>query len=278
MSQINAYNSHPGSVIWTPKVEEEVDAKFIQRVISEVTTNCAIPFPLQAERISQEVVNAAQWFFENVDQSLEERAFVIKKEDICRKSVMNKTIQLPPQIMGVFGCFKLQQNLKYSAMGDFSIERMVMSSYSMFGGAGIIGGGLGLTGGTGYTLPDVVMSLYEIDTFDQTLNPPLSYNFNNYSSKLVILGDLGYSDVLIQCMVRCRIQDLYNSYYFFRLVTAFCMRDLATILGSWQFKYPGQVELNFDQFRDRAGEEIDEIKEWAERNRTAAYFFQPNTV
>lgn len=277
MAQYNV-PKHAGSKIWTPEIEEEVDYQFIQRVQNEVTQSCALPFAVPAERIPEYIVQAAQWFWANVDQSVEERAYAIKKEDICKGNVINKIIQLPPQIMGVFGCYRLQEQLKYAAMGDFSIERMMLSSYSMFGGAGIIGGGLGLTGGTGYTLSDVMMSLYEIDTFDQMLNPPLTYNFNEYSSKLVLLGDVGYSDILVQCMVRCRIQDLYNSYYFFRLVVCFCKRALNNIVGIWDFKYPGNVTLNIDKLVDQANDEIEEIKEWAERNRTCDYFFQPNQV
>lgn len=269
---------HAGSAIWTPEVEDEVDYQFITRVQKEVTQSCALPFVVPADRIPEYIVQAAQWFWDNVDMAVEERAYAIRNSDICKKNPLNKIIQLPPQIKGVFGCFKLQETLKYAAMGDFSIERMMLSSYSMFGGAGIIGGGLGLTGGTGYTLSDVVMSLYEIDTFDQTLNPPLTFNFNEYSSKLVLLGDLSYSDLLIQCMVRCRIQDLYNSYYFFRLVVCFCKRALNTIMGIWDFKYPGNVTLNVDKLVDQADTEYDEIKEWAERNRATTYFFMPGQV
>ena len=125
-------------------------------------------------------------------------------------------MQLPQQILGVHGVYKIQKNLKYGAMGDFSLETMMMSSYRMFGGAGSIGGGMMGMGGSGYSLSDMMVSMYEVDTFNQTLNSPLTYNYNTYSSKLVLLGDLGYSDLLISCMVRCRIQDLYNNYYFFR--------------------------------------------------------------
>lgn len=259
-------------------LEDEIDMAFFKRVQEEVTQSCALPFAVPIERIPEFVRQAAQWFWENVDFAQEERAYVILNRDICQCSKLNKIIKLPPQIYSVFGVHKLQQDLKYGTMGDFSIERMLMSSYSMFGGAGIIGGGLGLTGGTGYTLSDVMMSMYEIDTFDQFLNPPLSYNFNTYSSKLVLLGDLGYSDLIIQCYVRCKIQDLYNSYYFFRYCVCLCKRALATIYGSFEFKLPGGVTINYSTFSDTASDEINEIKEWAENNRSIDYFFLPGQL
>ena len=263
---------------WSPEVEDSIDMAFMTRVQNEVTQSCALPFAVPLERIPDIIRQAAQWFWEQVDMSVEERYYIIKNSEICRGSALNKTVQLPPQIVGVFGVHKVQEDLKYGAMGDFSIERMMMSSYSMFGGAGIIGGGLGVTGGTGYSLSDVMVSMLEVDTYDQFLNPPVSFNYNPYSSKLVLLGDVGYSDILIQCWVRCRIQDLYNSYYFFRLCVCFCKRALGVVYGSFEFKLPGGVQINYDQFNSAANDEIEEIKEWAQNNRAADYFFMPGQV
>ena len=271
-------NNTTGRQGLTPEQEDAIDNEFILRIQKEVTQSCALPFAVPLERIPEYILQAAQWFWEQVDMAMEERYYVIKNSDICRGNVINKIVQLPPQISGVFGVHKVQEDLKYGAMGDFSIERMMMSSYSMFGGAGIIGGGLGLTGGTGYSLSDVMMSMFEIDTYDQFLNPPVSFNYNPYSSKLVLLGDIGYSDILIQCWVRCRIQDLYSSYYFFRLCVCFCKRALSTIYGTFSFKLPGGVEINYDKFSSDAQDEFEEIKEWAKDNRVADYFFMPGQV
>lgn len=263
--------------MWTHQFEEELDNMFIQRVQAEVTQSCALPFAVPTERIPEFILQGSQWFWENVDMAVEQRNYVIRNSDICKGNRLNKIIQLPQQISAVYGVHKLQEDLRYGTMGDFSLERMMMSSYSMFGGAGIIGGGMGLTGGTGYSLPDVMMSLYEVDTFDQFLNPPLSYSYNPYSGKLNILGDLGWSDLIIQCFKRCRIQDLYNSYYFFRLVVCFCKRALSTIYGSFEFKLPGGVTINYDMHKSDAQDEIEQIKEWAENNRATDYFMMPKT-
>lgn len=270
MSNCNNNNSN-----W----EDEVDLQFIKRVQAEVTQSCALPFALPIERIPEFCLQAAQYFWENDDYSVEERFYLVKNSEICKGNKLNKIVQLPQQIMGVHGVYKLQQSLKYGAMGDFSLERMMLSTYSMFGGAGSIGGGMGIiNGNSGYSLSDMVVSMYEIDTFKQNLNAPLSYNFNHYSSKLVLLGDLGYSDILITCMVRCRIQDLYNNYYFFRMVVALCKKALSTIYGMYEFKLPGGVTINYSNLTDQAEKDIDDIKEWIEKNRAADYFFMPNAL
>lgn len=261
------------------KFEEELDYQFIQRVVNEVTQSCALPFAVPANRVPEYIIQAAQWFWENVDFACEERLYLLKNSDICKEGKLNKILQLPQFVMGIHGCYKVQERMKYGTMGDFSLERMLMSSYSMFGGAGTVAGGFnGMTGMAGYTLNDVVMSMYEVDTFNQYLNPPLSYSFNQYSSKLNIMGDLGYSDVLINCMIRCRIQDLYNNYYFFRFVVSLCKKALNTIYGMFEFKLPGGVTINYNNLADQASNDIDEIKEWAEKNRSCDYIFMPNTL
>lgn len=271
-------NITTGKPVWTAEFENEIDYQFIQRVQSEVTQSCALPFALPADRITANIINAARWFWQNSDFACEERYYFIKNSDICKGNIMNKIVQLPEQIIGVHGVYRVDQGLRYGAMGDFSLERMMLSTYSMFGGVGTVGGGF-VNGTTqGYTLPDVVMSMYEVDTFDQYLNPTLTYNYNQFSHKLVLLGDLGNSDILICCSVRCRIQDLYNDYYFFRAVVAMCKRNLGSIYGMYEFKLPGGVTINYSKLDEQAQDELDDIKEYFENNRAVDYFFMPNTL
>ena len=259
------------------KIQDEIDFQFITRVQQEVTQSCALPFALPVERIPEFILQAAQYFWQNCDFAVEERHYFVKNSDICKCSKLNKIVQLPQQIVGVHGVYKVQSALKYGAMGDFSIERMMMSSYSMFGGAGTVGGGMSI-GGLGYSLSDVIVGMYEVDTFNQYLNAPLTYNYNPYSSKLVLLGDLGYSDLLLATMQRCKIQDLYNNYYFFRYVVCLCKRALGTIYGMYEFTLPGGVTINHANLADQASEEMDKIDEWIQNNRACDYFFMPNTL
>lgn len=259
---------------WTQPIEDEIDAMFIQAVQREVTQSCALPFAVPAQRIPDMIIRAARWYWANVDDACEERNYMIRNVDICKVNPLNKTIKLPEQIQSITGVHKLQQALRYGLAGDFSLERMLMSSYSMFGtGAGAIGGGMTLNQGQGYTLSDMTMALYEISTFDQMLNPPLTYKYNKNSHVLNITGDLGRSDLVIQTFTRCRIQDLYNDPYFIRLVVCYCKQALSSIYGSFEFKLPGGVQINYSMHADDAQSEIEEIKEYFENNKVCDYFF-----
>ena len=261
------------------KWQDEVDMNFIQRVQASVTQSCALPFAVPLERIPAFILQAAEWFWLNCDWCSEERMYVIKNDEFC-KGGMNKIVTLPNRIIGVHGVYRVQSQMRYGAMGDFSLERMIMSSYSQFGGVGSIGGGViqGSPGMAGYSLTDVVSSLYEVDTFNQVLNAPLTYDYNIFSHKLVILGDLKWQDVLINCYVRTKIQDLYNNIYFFRFVVCLTKQALSTIYGTFEFKLPGGVTINYSSFSDAAEKELEEIKEWVQSHNGVAYFFQPGTL
>lgn len=260
--------------------QDEVDMYFIQRVQSEVTQSCALPFALPLERIPEFIRQAAQWFWLNSDWCSEQRLYLLKNTDICKCDKLNKHVTLPPQIIGVHGVYRSSSQMKYGTLGDFSLERMMMTSYSANGGVGSIGGGYGngMTGNAGYALTDVVVAMYEVDQYNQTLNAPLTYDYNIFSHNLVLLGDLTHQDLLINCYVRCKVQDLYNNHYFFRYVVCLAKRALSAIYGRFEFKLPGGVQINYSGLEDEAKEELDEIKEWVENHNGVGYFFQPNTL
>ena len=253
---------------------EEIDIAFLQRVLNEVQVSCALPMQIPIQSVVAYVRQAAEWFWEMDNDSLEERSYFIKNSDICKKDKLNKIIKLPPQIMSVHGVFKTDN--KYGGvMGDFSLERIMMSNYTFSYGSGA--GGSLYAGTTNWSMSDVVSNLYELSTFDELLNTPLTYNFNRFSHKLVLLGDLGYSDLVINVMKRCHIHDLYNNYWFFRYVVCLVKRGLSTIYGTLEFKLPGGVTINYSKFSEEASSEMDKIEEHLKANYGADFFFMSNT-
>ena len=256
--------------------EDQVDYQFIQRIIQELTQSCALPLPIPASAIPPLIIQAAQYMWQNCDFCLEERYFAVKNKDFKRQC-HNTIVKLPPQVMSVFGVYKVNPNYYYGAMGDFSLERMVINNTVLASGAG---GSLSDTYGmgTGYNLTDMMAGLYEISTFKSMFDVPLTYNYNEFSNDLVILGDLGPSDIVLQTFIRCKIQDLYKNYYFFRLCVCFGLRSMATIMGAFEFKMPGGTVINYSTFRDMANEELQQIQEWIQKNHSADYFFNNNTV
>lgn len=185
--------------------------------------------------------------------------------------------KLPPQILSVNGLYKATDSWSYGVMGDFSLERMILNNSAIASG---VGGSLSdvYGSGGGYTLTDVTAALYELDTFDYIFNTPITYNYNTYSNDLVVLGAIGHSDLMLNVYKRLKIQDLYKNYYFFRYCVCLGLRSMATILGTFEFKLPGGVTLNYSIWRDMANEEMQKIDEWIQKNHSADYFINTNTI
>ena len=258
------------------KLEDQADYMFIQRVIRELISSCSLNVPIPPANIPPFIIQAAQWFWQNCDYSNEERYYCVKNCDFQRCGP-NTTVKLPSQIISVFGVNKLNDSFNYGVLGDFSLERMILNNSALANG---MGGTLTdvFGSGTGYSLTDVTAALYEVQTYKAIFDVPLTFNYNEFSNELVILGDLGYSDVLLQTFKRLKIQDMYKNYYFFRLVVAFCLRSMGTIMGTVEFKLPGGATINYDRFNTLADTYQQEVEEWVNKQHTADYFLNSNSI
>lgn len=258
------------------QIEDQIDYQFIQRIIQELTQSCALNLPIPASAIPPLIQQAAQFFWENSDQAIEERYYCLPNSEIKRCGP-NNIVKLPEQIISVFGVYKTTEQYSFGTMGDFSLERIVMNNSAMAAG---LGGNMqtAFGGGSGYNLTDVTAALYEISTYQALFDAPLTFNFNEFSKELVILGALGDSDLVLQVFKRCKIQDLYKSYYFFRYCVCLGLRSMATIMGTFEYKLPGGVTLNYSVWREQAQSEMQEIAEWINKNHSSDYFFMTNTI
>jgi len=256
--------------------EDQMDYQFIQRIVQELTQSCALPLPVPAAAIPPLIWQAASYFWENYDGAIEERYYCIKNSDI-NKCGPNLIIKLPQRIISVFGVYKTSENFQYAVMGDFSLERMLLNNSALaFGAGGTLSDVFG--SGTGYNLTDVMGALYEVQTYKAVFESPLTFNYNAYSNDLVILGALGHSNVILQTFLRCKIQDLYKLHYFFRYCVCLGKKSMATILGTFEYKMPGNITINYSRFEDSADAEMDKIDEWCNKQHSADYFFNTNTI
>ena len=256
--------------------EDQIDYMFVQRIIQELTQSCALNLPIPASAIPPLIVQAAQFFWANDDRAVEERWYCLPNREF-NKCGPNAVAKLPKQIISVFGVYKTTNSFMYDALGDFSLERMIINNSALAAGAGGTLSDVYGTG-TGYTLTDVTAALYEVQTYKALFEVPLTFNYNEFSNELVIMGALGCSDLILQTWQRCKIQDLYNDYYFFRYCVCLGLRAMGTIMGTFEFKLPGGVTINASQFADRANEEMGTIAEWLKNNQAASYFFNSNSI
>ena len=258
------------------KIEDQVDYNFIQRVTQELTQSCALPIPIPAAAIPPLILQAAQHFWENDDQSIEERWFCLPHSEF-ENCGANNIAKLPPQIISVNAVYKTTDSFNYGVMGDFSLERMILNNSALANGSG---GSLSdvFGSGTGYNLTDITAALYEVQTYKFMFDTPLTYNYNPFSNDLVILGALGHSDLMLNVYKRLKLQDLYKSFYFFRYCVCLGLRSMATIIGTFDFHLPGGININFSIWREMAESEMEKIDEWINKNHAPDYFLNTVTI
>lgn len=257
--------------------EDQVDYNFIQRIIQELTQSCALNLPIPPSAIPPLILQAAQFFWENDDQSVEERWYCLPNKEF-NKCGPNNIVKLPPQIIAVSGVYKTSDSFSYGALGDFSLERMILNNSAMASGIGMNNASNVFGSSGGWSLTDITGALYELSTFKMMFDSPLTYNYNHYSNDLIILGALGSANLILDVYTRCKIQDLYKNYYFFRYCVCLGLRSMSTIMGTFEFKLPGGVTINHSVFQDRAQAEMDQIVEYLNKNHACDYFFTSNSV
>lgn len=258
------------------QLEDQIDYQFIQRVIQELTQSCALPLPVPAAAIPNLILQAAGFFWQNDDAASEERWFCLPNANINRYGG-NNLVQLPQQIIAVSGVFKTSDSYSLGTMGDFSIERIIMNNTAL---ASNLGGSMSSVfgSGAGFTLTDVVGGLYEISTYKAMLQAPLTYEYNMFTNTLDVLGALGSSNLMLDTFKRCKIQDLYKNYYFFRYCVDLGMRSMATILGTFEYKLPGGITLNYARFDEKAENEMEKIEDILNKNHSPSYIFTSNSI
>lgn len=257
--------------------EDQIDYNFIQRIIQELTQSCALNLPIPPSAIPPLILQAAQFFWENDDQSVEERWYCLPNKEF-NKCGPNNIVKLPPQIIAVSGVYKTSDSFSYGALGDFSLERMILNNSAMASGIGLNNASNVFGSSGGWSLTDITGALYELSTFKMMFDSPLTYNYNHYSNDLIILGALGSANLILDVYTRCKIQDLYKNYYFFRYCVCLGLRSMSTIMGTFEFKLPGGVTINHSVFQDRAQAEMDQIVEYLNKNHACDYFFTSNSV
>lgn len=259
------------------QMEDQVDYQFIQRLVQELTQSCALPLPVPAKAMPNLILQAADFFWQNDDLASEERWYCLMNSDI-QKFGPNNIVKLPPQILSVAGVFKTSDSFNLGIMGDFSIERIILNNTAL---ASNLGGSMTSVFGDGvgaYQLTDVMAGLYEVSTYKQMLDAPLTYDYNMFSNYLEIMGALGRSNLVLDVFKRCKIQDLYKNYYFFRYCVDLGLRSMSTILGTFGYHLPGNIEINYSRFDDIANSEMEKIEEYLKQNHAPSYIMTSNSI
>ena len=152
----------------------------------------------------------------------------------------------------------------FRRLAKFMREPIYFSSaYNMLGAGGSAMSGLG----NPYRLADrdvateeAFARMYEVQLFKTLLQKGLRFDYNPYSKILVFLGRVE-SDIVLAVMERIPVQSLYNDIRFRKYVVGKAMMRLKKILSLFDFQYPGNIKLNFEEIEKQGAEIVEKIEE-----------------
>lgn len=219
-------------------------------VMNEITFSGALPFKLPIKELERIITNAKRYFYDYWRYGLEKTHIIIPL-DVFKSPLYEKQhgIFLPECIQYVTAC----EECKGSSIFG-SIDRDL-------GDQKFVGSELFLTPFMGEAL---VYRLAMFSFLDLTKNltiSTLSYDYNNGSHFLRILGRSPKVNVHLAVSKRVEDEYLYNLEIFQRYVRAKAKIRTQEMLSLLDFNLPGEFKYNYSEMANFAKEEMTKIEE-----------------
>jgi len=253
-----------------------LDYAFIEGIQQEISSYSAVPLELPAVRIAKHIQKAAKWFYRWHPMAIQEGKYLIKLSDLRAKMQTPErgkvaAVTLPDSIQYVYNIHKSRSS---QTMVEAKYLRDPLSSlnrFSMHTGNSSIG-----TNGIG-SRPDMLsstLSMYEFSMYNQMTSAGrgISHDWNEYTHRINFLSDVD-SDLMLEVGYRVPITALYAEDYFENFVIGSCLKSLATIIGTHDYKLIGNVSVNFDQLRTEGEAMLEEVKTDVKGLNTNSFMF-----
>jgi hypothetical protein len=242
------------------------DVEFYERIHSRLTASCALPFEIPVDAFFTTTIAAMKWFWSWYPDATQEKLLFIPWQVISSvkpTSQGNIDLLLPEGIEAVTDWRAAEQ--AYSTDISNYLRVSLLQTYSSMGAATELGQNFRSTGGTVYPkVSNAVIAMYEAQQYKETFSRGYRASFNKNTRIFRLMTDV-QSGFVLNCYVRLQPQELYGDIMFEEYVLARIEEQLGRIVTSFDFKLPGDVQINYDQIasdgKDRRQAIEDEIKE-----------------
>lgn len=242
---------------------------FLDEIGDDITGACMVPVNLPQREILNIIKRSKKWFYKNYEYSMRENFYHIPRSvfdtDYFTK---HRSLHLPGanpetgagEVFSVYGLWDLSSgwqgqgggmDIRFTAEGDFSIDRMLFRNAYQGSGAAQFAEELQY-----YTVNQSLMDLSR-----QILENPISFAYTQLTGELKFMGDTPKGDVILQVYETIDDCALYSDEIFFRYVSARIKQSLGAKLGIFKFAMPGNVDFDYGAIKDMGDEELAEIKE-----------------
>lgn len=242
------------------------DLEFYERVSEHITASHALPFDVPVDQFFRIVVKCLKFFWEYDINGTEEVSYFLPYHELIKfRKGTGLSIQLPYNIENIFGWHMTNQAYN-TQLGNF-LRYNLIQTYS----TGSISSGITNSGGgnggfrSGYksgqsSVSNMIMSMYEFESYNELFGRIPKGSFNNNTGKLNFQSGVD-SSLVIDCFERIPPEALYGSLDFEEYVTACVEESLGRISTAFDFQMIGNVKINYDQIRERGIEKKKEIEE-----------------
>lgn len=249
---------------------DPVDLEFYERVINDVTSSNALPFTVPLDQMPRIVEKASKVAYEWNPDATQNSWLVVPASMINasrrESGSLNAPIKLPDYVKAIFQVYSTNNISNYGnelirrTAVDQSIISNSISSSSINTGTTFRNG----YGGTKGSVSSAVVSLFENSVYRGLTNKGIRMSFNEHSGILNVQGANQGASLVLDCMIKIDLADLYKDYTFENYVIAMVNERLGKIVSTFKFQYPGAVEIDYDSIREDGKDARKEIEEyWA---------------
>jgi len=227
---------------------------FIDSISNEVSVNCSIPFNIPRESIQQIVENTLNYFYQNYEDAVEDQYLAIDKKQVLSKAFaksidkntkdsMRGRLMLPDNVFSVYGVYELNGYSGEASWGtwghnfdrNLNIRNQVFSM-TMNKNVSIA------ADNTAYW----ICTESFLDQARQLFQNMIGFHFNRLTHRITFMDKLPYSDVILHVGVKVNPCQLFDDWYFRRMVIADCKTQMGRILNAFSYQLPGNISINVD--------------------------------
>lgn len=172
----------------------------------------------------------------------------------------SRTIQLPDCVWGIQEFCEIKDGMRLFGINDpdLRLERVMASD-------------LWLSPFSSDVITSRTISYSWFDLARSFTLTDIQFNFNINTHRIKVLGHNPLSPVLIRAWVAIDEGNLYEDYYFQKLIIARCKMQLHRVLKTFEYTTIGNVSIT-SMLYDQGKQELDEIKEYMKNNTQPDWF------
>ena len=221
---------------------------FVLRLKTEITSCCQIPLNIPDKQIFNIIEQCKSWFYEHYEYSVEESYLCLSNEIFQTPEFKySGSVKLPKEVFSVYGVYKVDLG-HVSSMWDYVKLGLNFPANSLT----VVNDDL-----MWFVLQDYYLSFRDQMMTDKYMR----WSYNELTNNFKVMGATPQYDVVLAVYKKIPDCALFRNDKFFEYVTAKCYKNLAKILGLFNFSLPGSIQINYDNLASMGQDIIDKIED-----------------